>query len=165
MLNQAIQHLQGGQILYHVNSDPLVLSSTYWYRVRVERKTDAKLEGIDIKWVTEKSHFLLGNWEATTLRKDLQFIYLFFLLVSTLRYTVPVQTSFSLLRLPLHFTDRYSNRSLCSVHWQLYRSWSRAISSMKAISSYYQKKGYHSKCWLLAGDCFNFLNTSLIKIW
>ena len=79
MPNQAIQHHQGDQILYHVNSDPLVLSSTYWYRVREERKTDAKLEGIDIKWITEKSHFLLGNWEATTLRKDLQFIYLFFI--------------------------------------------------------------------------------------
>ena len=76
MPNQAIQHIRADQILYHVT---LVSSSTYWYRVRVERKTDAKLEGIDIKWITEKSHFLLGNWEATTLRKDLQFIYLFFI--------------------------------------------------------------------------------------
>ena len=160
MPNQAIQHIRADQILYHVT---LVSSSTYWYRARVERKTDGKLEGIDIKWVAEKSHFLPGNWEATTLRKDLQFIYLF-LLVSTLRYTVPVQTSFSLLRLPLHFTDRYSNRSLCSVHWQLSSSRSRAISSVKAISSHCQKKDYYSKCWLLAWDCFNFLNTSLIKI-
>jgi len=41
---------------------------------------------------------------------------------STLGYTVPVQPSFRLLTLPLCLSDRWSNRSLYSVHSQLCRS-------------------------------------------